>query len=104
MPDPPEGHDVVLEIDVYGAEQIRELDPSARLIFIDAPDRDEQRRRLEARGDAPERVAERLAKSDEEVEVAERLGMTVVVNDDVDRTVAEIQDLLATWRIEDHGP
>ena len=48
--------DVLLEIDTQGAAQIKALHPDAVLIFVDAPSRDEQRRRLEGRGETPERI------------------------------------------------
>jgi guanylate kinase len=91
---PPEGQDVVLEIDVGGAEQIHEQEPDALLIFVDAPSREVQEQRLRDRGDPPEKIEQRLDKADEEVERARALGMTFVVNDDLDRAVTEIEGLI----------
>ena len=68
VPDVPPGTDVLFEIDVAGAAAVLALDPDALLVFVDTPDRDEQRRRLEGRGDAPDRVEARLRKGDEERE------------------------------------
>jgi guanylate kinase len=96
--EPPAGQDVVLEIDVGGAEQIRAAQPDVLLIFVDAPSREAQEGRLRGRGDPPEKVARRLAKADEEVERAKALGMRFVVNDDLDRAVAEIEDLIRAAR------
>lgn len=94
IPSPPEGSDVVLEIDVGGAEQISRLDPTALLVFVDAPSRAAQERRMRERGDPAEKIADRLAKADEEVERAHALGMTFVVNDDLERCVAEIEAII----------
>lgn len=93
-PDPGKSQDIVLEIDVQGAEQVRRRDPNAVLVFVEAPSRDEQRRRLLGRGDPPDQVAERLAKADEEAAVGRRLGATFVVNDDLDQTVAVLRRLI----------
>jgi guanylate kinase len=98
VPDPPPGCDVVFEIDVVGAGRIKDLYPDALLIFIDAPDRSEQEKRLRGRGDDPRRVAERLQKSAEEVERAGELPYVFVVNDDLERTVAEVEDLIRRGR------
>lgn len=98
LPEPPEGCDVVLEIDVQGATQVRGMFPDALLLFVDAPDREEQRRRLERRGDSPERVAQRLAIADREAAAAAELGMRTIVNDDLDRTVAEVQAAIEAHR------
>lgn len=97
VPDAPDGVDVLFEIDVAGAAAIRALDPDALLVFVDTPDRDEQRTRLEGRGDPPDKVEARLRKGDEERERAADMGIPVLVNDDLDATVD------ALWRmIDDH--
>lgn len=98
LPDPPSGLDVVLEIDVQGARQVVERHPDALLIFIDAPSRDEQRRRLELRGDPPEKVAQRLALADTELGGAHELGMHVVVNDELERATDEVAGLIEAAR------
>lgn len=98
VPDAPPGTDMVFEIDVAGAGAVLALDPDALLVFVDTPDRDEQRRRLEGRGDTPERVEARLRKGDEEREAATRLPMHHIVNDDLDDAVAELTALIDTHR------
>jgi guanylate kinase len=88
----------VLEIDVQGARQVLAQHPDALLLFIDAPTRDEQRRRLEGRGDPPEKVAQRLAIAEAEAEAAQSLGMRRIVNDDLDRATAEVAAVIDAAR------
>lgn len=98
-PDPPVGSDVVFEIDVAGGERLSELYPEALLVFVDAPSRDDQRERMEGRGDDPDRIAQRLAKADQEAERAAVLPYVTVVNDDLERAVGEIAALIASARL-----
>lgn len=94
VPQAPSGADVVLEIDVQGAAQVRALAPDALVIFLEAPSPAEQERRLQGRGDPDDTVRRRLAKAAEERTAAARLAAVTVVNDDLDATVAEIQSLI----------
>lgn len=98
VPDPPEGHDVLLEIDVQGAAQVRAINPDAILMFLDAPSVEEQERRLRARGDSDERVAQRLATAVIERDAADELGCVILVNDEVDLSVAELAALIELHR------
>ncbi len=90
--------DVLLEIDVNGARQVREQVNDALLLFVDAPDREVQRRRLQGRGDPPERVEARIAEAERERRDAVALDCVFLVNDDLDRVVAEIRQLIDVAR------
>ena len=98
LPDPPPGCDVLFEIDVVGGARVKALYPDAVLIYIDAPDRGVQAARLRARGDSEHHVAQRLAKADEEEEMATGLGYEVVVNDDLESAVGDVRGLLQAAR------
>lgn len=88
------GH-VLLEIDVQGARQVRDVEPDAVVIFLEVPSRVAQEERLRARGDAPEVIAARLAAAPEEEAIGRRLADHLVVNDDLDRAVDEVAGILA---------
>jgi guanylate kinase len=94
----PEGRDVLLEIEVQGARQVHELDPSALLIFIKPPSPEEQERRLRGRGDPDDIVRRRLQKAAEEADVAAELGAVEVVNDELEKCVAEVADIIERAR------
>jgi guanylate kinase len=98
VPDSPAGTDVVLEIEVQGARQIKERFPDALMIFVQPPSPDEQERRLRGRGDAEDIVRKRLAKAAEESSAAAGLGAVEVVNDQLDRAVEEILGLIEAAR------
>ena len=98
MPEAPAGCDVVLEIDVQGAIQVREVDPGAVVVLVLPPSRAEQRRRMQHRGDSDEHVAKRLAKSDAEEEIGRTLADLIIVNDDLDRAVSEVEALITEHR------
>ena len=90
LPKPPAGRDVLLEIDVQGARQVRANDPDALLIFLVAPSPEEQAARLRGRGDSDNHVRDRIDEAARELDDARQLGATVVVNDELDRAVGEI--------------
>jgi guanylate kinase len=94
----PDEKDLVLEIDVQGARQMRAADPSSLFIFVMPPSRAEQEHRLRGRGDPEEIVLRRLAKAEEEEHAAAELGAIEVVNDDLDRCVDEVARIIETER------
>jgi guanylate kinase len=98
VPDPPAGTDTLLEIEVHGARQVRRRVPDALLIFLAPPSAAEQERRLRERGEDEDRARQRLAKAAEEAQAAAALGAVEVVNDDLDRAVAEIAGLIDAAR------
>jgi guanylate kinase len=90
--------DVLLEVDVQGALSVREAYHDAVLVFVKAPSRKEQRRRLLERGqDDPDAVERRLAQAEQEEAVADRFD-AVVVNDDADRAAREVAAILRSHR------
>ncbi len=83
------GQDVILEIEVKGASQIRALRPDASLIFIVPPSIDVLRERLINRGTEERDVIEqRVALAAEELQYAPDYDY-VVVNDDLDTAIAD---------------
>src|SRR5918912_1954984 len=84
------GKDVVLEIEVQGARQVREALPEALQVFIAPPSDEALRERLEGRStDSPEEIERRLTRAREELAAREEFGK-VIVNDDLDRAVGEL--------------
>ena len=98
IPTPPPGCDVVLVIEVQGARQVLERVPGAVMILVVPPSRAHQRARLEARGDGPDRVADRLAEAEAEEAEGRRLAHHVVVNDDLDRAVEQVAGIVTGHR------
>jgi guanylate kinase len=91
------GDDVLLEIDVQGALQVRFQYPDALMIFIMPPDEESLLQRLRERGrDSEEAISKRYREARREVWMAKgsRAFDDMVINDDVDRAVAEISRLV----------
>lgn len=91
-------HDLLLEINVQGAEQVRRHRPDALVVLLVAPSREVQEARLRVRGDSDEHVAQRLALADVEEAKGRALADAIVVNDDLERAVAEVAGILASRR------
>jgi len=89
-----EGADVLLELDVQGARQVREKMPEAVLILLEPPTRQELERRLRSRGtETEEGLAVRLAKADWELSQAEAFDH-LVVNDRAERAADEVAAII----------
>ena len=93
------GKDVILEIDVQGAKQIKELYPETILIFIMAPSMREVKRRIEARGDENiEQIIARFKVAYNEINQINNYNY-VVVNDDLDKAVAKVEAILISEKL-----
>ncbi len=97
-PDADDDRDIVLEIEVDGAQQVKRIAPDAMLIFVLPPSRDEQERRLRGRGDLDHKVLARLKKAEEEEPIGRELADHVVVNDDLDDTIDEMLSIIDAAR------
>ncbi|SFM62056.1 guanylate kinase [Thermodesulforhabdus norvegica] len=93
-----EGYDVMLDIDVQGARQVKCLVPDAVTIFILPPSWEELERRLtERRTEPPDAIARRLTTA--RSEVAEAFWFDyLVVNDDVNRAASTIMAVIESAR------
>ena len=92
------GSNVILEIDVQGAAQVLERVPDCLFILLEPPSAEVQAERLRGRGDPPEQAERRIAVAQAELAEGRRLGAVCIVNDDLDRTVAEVEGLIAEHR------
>ena len=97
-PDAGDARDIVLEIEVDGAQQVKRIAPDAMLIFVLPPSRYEQERRLRGRGDQDHKVLARLKKAEEEDPIGRDLADHVLVNDDLDDTIDEMLGIIARAR------
>ena len=93
-----EGRDVLLEIEIQGALQIRAIFPEAILIFITPPSAEELERRLIGRGtEDAETVRKRLGRAAQEAEGMEQYDY-LLVNDDIDRCAEELHGVIQAAR------
>jgi guanylate kinase len=92
------GRDVLVEIDVQGARQVRQAKPDAFLLFLKPPSLEALERRLRTRGtETDEQVRRRLAKAAEEL-AAEPEFDAAVVNDDLEAAAREVIELVTKVR------
>jgi guanylate kinase len=93
------GLDLVLEIDVQGAAQVKQKLPESVAIFILPPSREELERRLRSRGqDSDEEIRRRLARARDEILAFGKYYDYCVVNDDVERAGRETQSIVTALR------
>ena len=88
------GRNVLLEIDVQGALQVKKNYPKARMIFILPPSEEILLARLRGRGtETEEQVQKRFGEARKEMSFADRYDYKVV-NDDLDAAVCEVKKLI----------
>lgn len=84
------GRDVVLEIELDGARQVKRQFPDAVLIFLLPPSREEQERRLRGRGDPNDKIFARLKKAEAEEPIGREIADHVLTNDDLEQTIIDM--------------
>ena len=89
------GEDVLLEIEVQGARQVRSTHPQAVMFFIVPPGLEELEGRLRRRGDTSDaEIRRRLQIAQSEMKEAEALFDHIVINDSLDRAIDEVTGLM----------
>ncbi len=95
-----EGNDVILEIDMQGALQVKNLEPNAVLIYILPPTKEEQLARLKGRGsETEEKLQKRLADAPQQLSYA-YIYDYVVMNDDLTTAVEQVKTIIEASRLK----
>ncbi|MBS4019002.1 guanylate kinase [Azonexus hydrophilus] len=93
------GHDVLLEIDWQGAQQVRKLFPAAIGVFILPPSMDELSRRLTGRGtDAQDVIERRLAAAEAEMRHVGEFDYAII-NDQLDQALQDLRAIVRSSRL-----
>jgi len=93
-----QGHDLLLDIDVQGASQLKEKAPETVSIFVLPPDREELEWRLQSRGlDAKDVIQRRLAEATQEMENY-RTYDYVLVNNRLEDCAEQLRKIVLTER------
>ena len=88
------GKDIVLEIELQGAFQVRKKIPEAVLIFVLPPDMEELKRRLVNRGtETMEEIERRIQRALEEMEFVPEYDY-VIINEDVEKSVDMLHNIV----------
>ena len=101
LPDPPPGKDIVLEIDIRGAHQVRKQYPDAVVVLVLPPSQDELERRMRRRGDSEDLIRARLELGRAEEAQGREIADHVVVNDDLGRAVEELAGIVTAHRSQE---
>lgn len=95
-----QGQSLVLEIDVQGGLNVRNVFPDAVLVFIAPPSTDELIRRLKGRGtEDEETIAIRLETAKHEMELMDAYDATIV-NDDLDTALSQLEALFESYEMD----
>ena len=87
--------DILLEIEIQGARQVRERKPEAVMYFVAPPSLEELERRLRRRGDTSEEdIEDRLEIAQSEMAEAPDLFDHIVVNDNLEQAISELEGLI----------
>lgn len=89
-----EGYDVILEIEVDGARQVKELFPETILIFVMAPSMEIIKERIKARNEeSAEQIIKRFKRAYQELNEVNKYNY-VVVNDNLDEAIRKVEAIL----------
>lgn len=89
-----EGKDVILEIEIQGAMQVKKNMPSCVLLFIAPPSKEELIRRLKGRGTETDEVIKlRVETATKEFKVAKEYDY-IIVNDDIEKATDDILSVI----------
>lgn len=89
------GKTLILEIDVQGAQQVKEKHPEALMIFILPPTQKHLVERMNGRGREDEETTKiRLEGADDEIAAAWRYYNNMVINDDLAQAVGEVAQIM----------
>ena len=89
-----EGKDVIFDIEVDGAFQVKKRYPEALLIFMQPPSLEELRARLEGRGtETSEVIDKRMERAETELGLAEKYDY-IIVNDTVEDAVEDLESVI----------
>jgi guanylate kinase len=97
------GHDLLLDIDVQGAQQVKEKQPGAVSIFVLPPDRKTLEWRLRNRGeDAEEVIERRLVTASREIENYNKYNY-ILINDKLEESIQSLQAIVVAERLRRSG-
>jgi guanylate kinase len=97
------GYDLLLDIDVQGAKQVKEKIPPAVSIFVLPPDRETLEWRLRHRGlDSETVIRRRLVEASHEIENYDKYDY-ILVNDRLERAVDELRAIVLAERLRSAG-
>jgi guanylate kinase len=94
LPEPPDGRDVLFEIDVSGARQVLERCADVVCVLLVPPSQQAQESRLRARGDSEDAIKRRVELAAREIEEGRKLADAIVVNDDLDAAASELAAII----------